>query len=321
MSKKYIVMLDDVGYFKNILEAIRQSSADCIFSKSLSKLQTKLFRVHNMWKLNSKIEMPFKKYWFNKCLDESRIDDNEECVFLFFESYYLSYSKKYLTYIKNKYKRAKIAFIWLNPIDQYLEKKYCAIKCFYDYAITFDKSDANKYGFSYYPGTLFWIPEMKTRNEYDLFFVGADKGRHNQLLNIYNHAKKNNLNCLFYITGVKPEDQIISNEIVYNKSISYSEVLEKSASSRCIVEVLKENRDYCSIRTAEAYYLKKKLLTTNDNITEEPYYRKEIVSKINNNGTFDVGFVRDNNNKEELYDKKFCTFDSFQTYLESLFAK
>ena len=97
------------------------------------------------------------------------------------------------------------------------------------------------------------------------------------LLSIYDKLSNAGLKCDFFICGVEKKDQIFREGIVYNKRISYDEVLKHVKASKCVLEVLQNGNNYVSIRTNEAIQYNKKLLTTNSEIINTSFYNKELV--------------------------------------------
>lgn len=318
---KYVFFLEDLDYNKYICNAVRGKKDTYIFPGVGSKLATKLFKIHNAWPLNKRFELPWKSFWFKRCLDEKNFSREDNIIFLFYECFHFSYSKKYLNYLKKKYINSKFVFLLMNPVGDYILSKLEKVKDCYDEIITFFQSDADAYGYLCYESGLYGAEQLPESDlpETDVFFVGEDKGRLNVLLNIYETLTKNGLKCDFYITNVPIEKQKYSSDIVYNTPIPYEEVLQHIQKTKCILEVLQKNGFYCSLRTLEAYAYKKKLLTTNQRIYDADFYTPEIVGVIEDSKNFDCSFIK-NKVEEVLYEEKdFYKFEGFRNFLEKIF--
>ena len=84
------------------------------------------------------------------------------------------------------------------------------------------------------------MPEINqgSLSESDVFFIGANKGRYKHLLLIYDKLSNAGLKCDFFICDVAKKEQIKKDGIVYNKRITYDEVLKHIKASKCVLEVL-----------------------------------------------------------------------------------
>lgn len=88
--------------------------------------------------------------------------------------------------------------------------------------------------------------------------------------------------------------------------------------TKCVLEVLQNNNYYCSLRTAEAYVYKKKLLTTNAEIINRSFYNKDIVRIIDNTEDLDIDFIQ-SDIKQEVYDGiDFWTIKTFKNFLKDI---
>lgn len=152
----------------------------------------------------------------------------------------------------------------------------------YDKVFAFDKLDSKKYGFEY--SRLVYDVDFHSDDmnfEYDIFYVGQAKDRLAQLLSIFKKAKLEGLKCKFYITGVKNENKYNHPDIIYNVNISYGEVLKFISKSKAIVDAIQGESTGMTIKTSEAIMLGKKLITTNRNIMDEPYYKSQNIMIYN----------------------------------------
>lgn len=303
------------SYQKCVVDAIKSGSAE-VTNMCHSYLKP-LFAFHNNLRLNSAFELPFKRIWFNYCLNSKDSLDENTC-FVFYQSFHFSYSRKFLLYIKQKCPGAKLCFIFTNPIDEYYYNNFLKVRDLYDLKITFYNKDALKYNINYYPVDLglFLIHDdfPKVDNKYDLFFVGKDKGRLGLLLDIYEQFSKQGLSCLFYIYGVKKRDQVRLEGINYNTFLPYHDVLHYVKESKAVLEILKENCNYSSIRTSEAIKFNKYLVTTNQEASTCSFYSKESVNVINSIDDIDFTFYKDQTQRS-LYNVEWGSFTQFYNYI------
>lgn len=163
----------------------------------------------------------------------------------------------------------------------------------FDLTLTFDHEDAIKYGMLYHP-----IPYSKVQvpskegPQYDLFFIGADKGRLNQLLDIHAACSDVGVSCDFHITDVEPSRQHRTEDIDYSKHVSYREVLDRVQRSGCILELLQPGQTGYSLRTMEAVAYGRRLLTNNRGIASEPFYNSKYISTFGVASDLDLAWLQ-----------------------------
>lgn len=313
---KVILFLDDMGYQSYTLAAGRNAGALTCECPG-NGLMGKLFRIHNSWRLNKAHELPFKGVWFDKVLNEKMLPGQEPHLFLFYESFHLSYSATYLDHLRRHFPKAKFCFLFSNPVNSYNKTKVDSVKSFYDTVVTFSKKDAVENKYQYYSCLPFSLPKEVEPHEIssDVFFVGSNKGRLDTIISLYEELSDAGLKCDFYVTGVESKDQCYSNEINYNQRISYDEALKHVKSSKCVVEILQNRNQYCSIRTAEAMHFGKKLLTTNEQVIFEQFYVPSLVHVIGSEGS-NAAFVKAETN--DVYpDSDAWRFEPFVGFLFS----
>ena len=307
-----------IGYDKYIRESAREDKV--FYISRINGVFNKLWKIHFSGRLNQKKELPFKRVWFKRMLKGIDVDCSDMTYFIFFEEWLPSYSSMFLKYLTKKYPNSKKCLVLTNPIESEYYRKLLSVKDQYDMIVTFLKDDADKYGMEYYQyGFAFAIPNAleKTEITSDVLFVGNAKGRHERILNIYENLKQKGYLCDFNIVGVAPQDQKYAGEITYNNRISYDEVIKKVKRTRCILEVVYNNYNYCSLRTLEAALCHKKLITTNRRITELPIYSREYISIIDEDNDVDSAFIDKDIDLSVYPDKDFCSFSSFRDFITS----
>lgn len=289
---RFVYYIYDDDYDLYTINGVLDSEKSVVLRPFKSKLAKRIFKYHNSQIINSIIELPFKKLWFNNFISKF-IKEDEEIYFMFFESFHLSYSKEFLSYLRRKYNNAKFIFVFQNPLNEKNNFRLNNVRKYYDKVISFVYSDAIKHKFLFYEYMPFKLP--KTENivvKNDVFFVGANKGRLSRLYEVYEKLTSAGLKCKFFITGVNKVEMKYEDDIVFNKIIPYREVLRYVQESNCILEILQNQYSYISLRTAEALQYKKKLLTTNMNIKEKEFYDKSIIQYFDAAQDIDISFFR-----------------------------
>lgn len=315
--KKMYFLIEPTGYNKYISAAASGSGYAKVFPGYSHSIEERLFKLHNSWPLNKTHELPFKCIWNKLYTNDIPLD----CKYILMaESFHLSYSKSFLNYLRKKYKDSKLCFVFSNPVGSYNLEKVELFKSYYDAIITFSKDDAAKYNFLYCDVLPYRLPnpDHTIKEENDVFFIGANKGRIGTILTIYQRLTDLGLKCDFYIVGVPEEAQVSGDGIVYNHRISYEEVLRHVQKSRCVLEILQEGCNYVSIKTCEAVHYHKKILTTNQYADESRVYNEQYVRIIHDVNDIDKDFVTAKIEDRIFEDSNLVeTFDPLISFLES----
>lgn len=311
---KFVVLVNNDGYRKFTVASAVAGGA--LVPRFQNKVLKKVFEIHNAWKLNQWCELPFKEKWYKFCFDESQVLPQTKIYFIFYESFHMSYSKKYLQYLKEKYKNSKFVFYFSNPVNEYNLKRLLSVKKYYDKIITFNKKDAIVNDFLYCNYDAFLFPNFLSKGiKSDVFFVGANKGRIDFIHSIYKRLTQAGLVCDFVVVDVPKEKQKYKSKIKYNKRITYEEVLQRVSNSRCVLEILQNGYCYSSIRTIEAFQYYKKILTTNIEVDKQWFYKPEIIQAFKKPEDIDIDFIRSAVAQSIFEDVKLGRFKDFADFI------
>ena len=182
------------------------------------------------------------------------------------------------------------------PIIKYFDKVY-----------SFDYKDCATYKeISYLP--LFYVDEyaeFRERNtidryKFDVLFVGSwrNKERYELIKLTEKLAKQDQLKFYYYLYfSFKSQIELIKKGIIPKKStsrlLSTNEILQFFSISNTIIDFPSSFQTGLTMRTFETLGAGKKLITTNKNILNEPFYDPEYISLIDiNNIKLDVDFIK-----------------------------
>lgn len=151
---------------------------------------------------------------------------------------------------------------------------------------TYDDHDSRVFGLRLYHDNAYPKVFLKPKEpiEYDVLFVGADKGRGEYLLQLERRMNLLGLKTKFIIA---PDGRFSKRKSYYQKPIPYSEVVELIVKSRSILNVTMEGQEGMTMRDMESMFFGVKLLTTNKNVINFDMYFPEnvfIVDGLNING-------------------------------------
>lgn len=143
---------------------------------------------------------------------------------------------------------------------------------------TFDQQDALRYklNHTYQVYANDTTPERDIK--YDVFFVGKDKGRLEQIYGLHKTFREQGLTSSFHIIKSKYKQYDSKyDSILTDLLIPYDKSIEMIKESRVVLDILQINQSGQTLRPLEALFLKKKLITNNLSIVNEPFYHPSLI--------------------------------------------
>ena len=212
--------------------------------------------------------LPFQAIWFSREWQKklSKVDS----IILYNMSELLPALPEYLNKLNPN---AKIVVYYWNSVKCSIKPSRIKGKC---EVWSFDPEDCKKYGMKfnhqYYFKSLLSGQENPVVN--DIYFCGRDAGRGELLMNLYHVFHDLGLSVCYQI--VNPHYIGIPDELK-SPYRSYQEIREYVSQSRCLLEILKEGQTGATLRLMEALFFKKKIITTNASVKEEPFYSPQNI--------------------------------------------
>jgi len=176
-------------------------------------------------------------------------------------------------------------FLW-NPVQNHDAPSQKALRNIrllrknFEHLYTFDPEDARQHQLQFIPQPYRDLNASShpTVEDIDLYFIGSDKGRLQQLIQIKQTAERLGLNCLFHITPSKRYSYTAEQEKhLTRQHLSYAENIALARRSKCLVEVVQANQTGPTIRALEAAFLGKKLITNRQHAKNAATYTPESV--------------------------------------------
>jgi len=243
-------------------EKIEQSGVTVI---PLFKKIPFFFKPARIFHLNSHLR--FKRIWYRRW--EKQLDDYDLLILTAAD-----FSVNIANYIDtlNVKKELRLIFWYWDPV----RLKYSPDKVSERWEKwSFDKSDCKRYNLKY-NSTYFFdsitLPPQKL--VYDVFFVGQNKGRLNTLLNLKKTLEQFSLRILFLIISDK---NFFYDKKVFQKRIPYKTTLKLISKSKSLLEFVQQNQSGPTLRSMEALFFDKKLITNNSSIKDYDFYCKENI--------------------------------------------
>lgn len=162
---------------------------------------------------------------------------------------------------------------------------------------TFDRGDAQKYNLNFHEQVYSrdLVSSVRGCNKKnDVFFIGVDKGRLETLKKISSLLDDLSLIYSFNVVPDSHKDYSDKEPFISEKIFSYDEYLNLLSVTDVILEIVQNGQSGLTLRTLEAIFFNKKMITTNKNIIEYDFY--------NENNIF-------------IYDENTCTVDKLSLFL------
>lgn len=207
---------------------------------------------------------------------------------------------------------------------------------YFDKKFTFERNDAARYGLSFRP--LFYLDEYKFLNsdmvvdpDYDIVFIGsAHTDRYVVGEQVRTIAETLKLNYFFYYYAMGKIAfrlrKIIDKELKQfdNKKLSFvkldhHKIIDYYRRTKSVLDINKPFQDGLTIRTFEALASGRKLITTNSDIQNYPFYNPENIFIIDRT---DIKLNRNFFNSEfQKIDDEILSMMSLDSFIECLFLK
>jgi hypothetical protein len=186
-------------------------------------------------------------------------------------------------------KTFKINYNW-SSVETF---NFLPYKNYFDKIYSFDINDCEKYGLNYYP--LFYLPEFEkaglyNHKKYDISFVGScfNEGRFEFLQSFINYIRLEGLKYKFYLysPSIKQNLKVLFTNpsmmrYIGIKFLPLNAVIKIMKNSSSMIDYPMDTQSGLTMRTFETISAGLLLITTNENIKKEPFYRPEIIKVIN----------------------------------------
>lgn len=305
MKKKLLFIAPDhYSFYKVVEDGFRKYTEYEIFTI----ISNGSYKYKN---IDEKIKNFFMKTFLNKNL---KIINAEKHCFNQVDKY-----KKYDTFfairpdilseetlvLANKKSRRTIANFW-DSFEKIKGQK--ETMPFFDICYSFDKEDCENFKMNKI--TNFYFNEEVIENpKFDVFFLGTFDDRFSKLVKVLENLNKFNINAratvFTYFKNIAIEN---SNKFVdyIHEIVPFQEAVHYSQNTKIVLDIQHDNQVGLSFRPFEAMGLKKKLITTNENIRDYDFYRSNnIFIWTENTETIPEAFFKTpyENLPKEIYEK------------------
>ena len=177
----------------------------------------------------------------------------------------------FFNHLRSDYPGCKLVCYLTNPIYYYqnVQKIFIdkattdEVLSTFDCVLSYNQVDAINYGLTYFVGQYSIVPFEQPNLTSDIFFVGRPKNRFEKILQVYQSFKVAGFICDFYIYGVTNPPSINSDDLHFNKYLSYAEVLEHVWRSRAVLDIAQYGTYALTMRYFESLAYNKIFITDN----------------------------------------------------------
>ena len=259
-----------------------------------NKLLYYLYRVHTFPK--TKLRWPFTSVWDKRSFHQQFANDDKTC-FVFMPKH--ANRKTYFEYLRKEYPGCKLVMMFRDRVDRNLSwfpyLRIDDIKKDFDLVYSYNKYDCEKYGLIYF-NTEASKEDLVAKSKdtwSDVVFIGNVKDRLDKILSAYKKFKNVGLKTDFYIVGAPKEKRLSENGIVFaDKGVSYTEMLDRTVNSRCVLEVSQPGEYGFTSRAQEAFMYNKKLITDSLIVKDQRFYPSEHILFYKSVDDIDPEFVK-----------------------------
>lgn len=292
MTEQFVIFgLDVADYVTHAYGDLIGRTDVTVVWGSRNVIAQRLKKITTSYRLNRFVHVPFQWAWCKLEMSPYHLNPDARHIFLCFESPE-GLNPDYLRYLKTKFRRSAFCLVMLNPLNSNVSNRLSRVEDLYDCIVTCNEADANRQGWLYHADCYSKAharPEGSQQS--DVCFIGADKGRAATAFAVYRRLTDAGLTCDFLVVGNSrklPEQEGFSYS---NTMLPYDKYLARMQGAKCLLEIVSDDSQYCTLRTMEAVTYKKKLLTTNRMITREPFFSSQNIQVFEDAGDIDTSFV------------------------------
>ena len=253
-------------------------------------LQWFLYKIHMSPRTNKLFNLPLKRIWNHQMIEKSvrkSLSKDDKIVFIFSGTSYRYIDFKLTVFLKKTYPNSRTVYIFSDKVMLYqsIDEKFSIekLKQNFDAVISYNNKDAERYSLIMEPFKPYDFSDVEEDFDIplsDVFYVGKDKGRLVDILQVFEIARASGLKCDFTILGVPNEKRVYSDEIEYERRIPYLEMLKRVKRSKSILNIMQDGADGITLRDYEAFGMNKILITNSEAVKKLPNYQEDMVIEL-----------------------------------------
>lgn len=209
-----------------------------------------------------RLNLPFRKIWYNT----QRIDNIDEDIIIICDPLITS---DFVDYIRCKYPDKRVILLYENRADRTISPDSIIAANIEKWS--YDTSDCKKYGMKLMHGAYYDTYHIDHDViEYDVLYLGRDKGRAEQLFEIRDTFNGLGLKTYFYICADRMHLRFMKK--FYQPVMGYQEYLKLLAKTRAILNIVQPGQTSITQRDYEVVFHQVKGITNNPGIRNSKLY-------------------------------------------------
>lgn len=239
--------------------AYREWIRNGIESRIIFKKQPKPIRAIRRFYIRS--GLPFQNIWYSKEWKKSVKEAG--LIILHINSLNMDMT----AYINRLNPKARVIAWYWNSVSAHIRPTKLKGDCD---IWSFDPENCKKYGMKFNHQYYFSsLADTSDKIMQDVYFCGSDSGRGKQITDIYDKLQKIGITSRFQV--VYPQYGGLPKELI-SPPVSYDVIRKNIVGTKAILEIVREGQSGATVRTMEALFFRKKLITTNQSVVQEPFY-------------------------------------------------
>lgn len=187
--------------------------------------------------------------------------------------------------LRNLFPSIPILYSYSNIVSDQASINPSVLKKYKIIGLSWDIDDCSKYGLKYQNPSIEpnLLNNISSDNIfYDVCFIGADKGRRKMVKEIDRIISNAGYRTYIHITPDYRFFRRLHKD--YKDKISYNQYLKITSLSNCIIDLVQKGQVGTTMRTMEAIFNRKKLISNNERLKEYDFYNPDnifIITKDN----------------------------------------
>lgn len=289
----YVYLGTCSDYYKYIREQLSNKTNRVVVSNyvlnNMNFAQRFLYKVHTSRITNFFFNLPLKGIWSKFFLSKQTrniISKRENVCFCIHGLEYIYAKNGLIKYLRHNYPNSKIVLILTDIVafynTFYKGFKIDNVKQEFDFVFSFNPIDVCKYNLCEFRPCVIDYDSNETDFEFDVFFIGRNKNRLNEVCEVARYLTSKGYKLFFYLVNVPLNSQIHIDGLHYGGIIPYSEVINYVKKSKCILNIYQKNSDGITLRDNEAIGLNKVLITNGEAILSSCFFTDEKIIRLDN---------------------------------------
>lgn len=321
-------IIPDIDHYKCFFSAINEHESLAVLNKffSVAKRVEKLL-FHN--------KIPSWFYYIVLLYLKKNINFDKTDVLAITDLAQKKMPKGFIKWLKTKYPDIRYIMLFYNKVstlygyDGNIDMLECPEKDImlpYDQIFTYDIEESKRLGYEFFvivSDVSHCINKKRKYNmisNHDVFYCGSigaewKLGRYDEVHRVYEYLETHDIDCDFHLVFSHKMSLPDASYVSYNK-LSYLDMIERSFSSKVILDVVTNNKSGITPRFYEAMMYNRKYLTNNKTILDHPYYNPQYMKVYENVEDIDLDWICSNEPVDYKYDSRFTPTGFYDAYMQ-----